>query len=111
MRRLRRHQGRAVSYFINYFPAVLGALAGDAVVERSFIEAFQHFTKTSLVRVDQRVEAAVADMGLAEILETDFGAPLFFVENEYFQEDGRAVLVTHMYYRGDAYVYTASIPL
>jgi len=112
IRRLRRSKGQIVSYFINYLHADhLKQLPQNKLSRESFIEVFQESTRIRLKRLDQRVESTIAEMDLAEILETDYGAPLFFVENIYYSNHEHPVVVTHMYYRGDRYVYRAAIPL
>jgi DNA-binding GntR family transcriptional regulator len=45
------------------------------------------------------------------VLDTDYGSPLFFIENIYYANQDKPVVMTHMYYRGDCYVYKAAIPL
>lgn len=112
LRRLRRHQGQIVSYFINYFGLEhLKRLPRDKLKRRSFIEVFQEATHARFKCLEQRVEAIIAEMDLADLLDTDYGAPLFFVENIYYSHHNQPLVVTHMYYRGDRYVYRASIPL
>ena len=112
MKRLRQHRGRTISYFVNYYrTSVCGPLRKADVVRRSFVEVFQETSHVRLVRMVQRVEATVADMDLSRLLDVEFGAPLFFIENAYFSGKGEPVLVTHMHYRGDSYVYMAAIPL
>jgi GntR family transcriptional regulator len=111
LRRLRRHQRRIVSYYINYFRKEhLRRLPRAKLAKRSFIEVFQDATRIRLEKLEQRVESIIAEMDLAKVLHTDFGSPLFFVENLYFSNHDKPVVVTHMYYRGDCYVYRASIP-
>ncbi|MCU0561653.1 MAG: GntR family transcriptional regulator [Desulfobacterales bacterium] len=112
LRRLRRHQGQIVSYFINYFGLEhLKRLPRGKLTRHSFIEVFQGSTQVRFKCLEQRVEAVIAEMDLAEVLDTGYGAPLFFVENIYYSHHDRPLVVTHMYYRGDRYVYRASIPL
>jgi GntR family transcriptional regulator len=84
--------------------------AGD-FRRRSFIEVLQRRMGIRLSRMEQRVEATVADMDVSAILGVEFGAPLFFVENQYFAGEAPPVEVTHMYYRGDRYVYQTTIRL
>ncbi len=111
LKRLRNFHQRPVSYFLNYWrPDVCGKLPRAEVETRSFIEVFQKESGIRLERLDQNVKAVVADMELSEILEVDYGAPLFYVENDYFADRETPIVITHMYYRGDSYVYKASIP-
>lgn len=112
LRRLRRHQGHIVSYFINYFRLEhLRRLPRRKLTKRSFIEVFQESTRIRLKRAEQRVESIIAEMDLANLLDTEYGAPLFFVENIYYSNQDQPAVVTHMYYRGDCYMYRASISL
>lgn len=112
LRRLRRHQGQIVSYFINYFGREhLKRLPKSKLMRRSFIEVFQESTRIRFKRLEQRVEAVIAEMDLADLLDTGYGLPLFFVENIYYSHREAPLVVTHMYYRADRYVYKASIPL
>ncbi|MFH1136779.1 MAG: GntR family transcriptional regulator [Pseudomonadota bacterium] len=112
MLRLRRLEKTPVSFFRNYFPSGLREnIDPRAVEERSFIEVFQETNKIRFTRLVQRVEASMADLDLADVLGVEFGAPLFFIENTYFAAGPRPVVVTHMFYRGDRYVYRADFPL
>lgn len=112
MKRVRRFRGEAISYYVNYAPKELVELVKPSDFEkRSFLEVFQERFGVKLVRLEQMVEATVADMDVANILGVEFGAPLFFVENIYYTRKGCPIEVTHMFYRGDRYVYRASIPM
>ncbi len=112
MKRVRKYKGEPISYYINYAPAELARLvsAGD-FRKRSFLEVFQEKFGVRLGRIEQRVEATLADMDVSSILGVEFGSALFFVENVYYTLQDRPVEVTHMYYRGDRYVYRASIQM
>lgn len=110
MRRVRKHKGEPISYYINYASSELAGLVSAADFrKRSFLEVFQEKAGLRLKRLEQRVEATVADMDVSSILGVEFGSPLFFVENVYYTLQDRPVEVTHMYYRGDRYIYRASI--
>ncbi|MCH8887748.1 MAG: GntR family transcriptional regulator [SAR324 cluster bacterium] len=113
MRRLRRIAGRPISHHVNYgAPARFAQVtAATMAPSRSFVEVMRAELGIVLARMDQRVEAMVAERDLAEILETGFGAPLFMVENRYLDPAGAVVAVTLLYLRGDRYVYQSSIPL
>lgn len=112
MKRVRRYKGEAISYYVNYGPKDLANLVTPSdFAKRSFLEVFQERFKVKLARLEQMVEATVADMDVASILGVEFGSPLFFVENIYYTKKGRPIEVTHMFYRGDRYVYRASIDM
>ena len=113
MKRVRRLRGVTMSYYINYGrPEVFSEkITIEEVRKSSFVDLFQERCQISLSKMEQRVKATVADMDLSGVLAINFGDPLFFVENVYYSTDGNPVEVTHMYYRGDKYVYDATIQL
>jgi len=113
MKRVRRLKGVPMSYFVNYGrPEVFSdKITLEEVKNSSFVDLFQKRCQISLSKMEQRVKATVADMDLSGVLAINFGEPLFFVENVYYSADGNPVEVSHMYYRGDKYVYDATIQL
>lgn len=112
MKRVRILKNQPISYYLNYFCIESCRHIDKAeVAKRSLVEVFQETAHTQLTRFEQTVQATVADMEIADLLQTEFAAPLFFIENVYFSEENRPVMVTHMFYRGDSYVYKATIPL
>lgn len=113
MKRVRKLRGVPMSYYINYGrPEVFNdKIKKEEVERRSFVDLFQERCQIRLSKMVQRVEATVADIDLSGVLAINFGDPLFFVENIYYSTDGQPVEVTHMYYRGDKYVYDATIQL
>lgn len=112
MKRVRKLKGQSVSYYVNYCGLEeCRNLNISEVEKRSFIEVFQETCGIRLKRIEQRVQAITADIDLSTILKTEFGAPLFFAENAYYAEGETPVQLTQMYYRGDRYVYSASIQM
>ena len=113
MKRVRRLRGVPMSYYINYGRPELFSdkITIEEVRKSLFVDLFQERCQISLSKMEQRVKATVADMDLSGLLAINFGDPLFFVENVYYSTDGNPVEVTHMYYRGDRYVYDATIQL
>ena len=113
MRRIRRIKGAPISYHVNYgLPESFAAVnLATMAPSRSFVEVMRTDLGIVLDRMDQRVQPIVADRDLAELLEIEFGDPLFFVENIYISETGRVIDVTHLYLRGDRYEYRSSIQL
>jgi GntR family transcriptional regulator len=112
MRRVRQLEGSPVSYFINYGPASLNdTLILKAVQSEGFINAFQNMDGPALRSMKQRVRAQTADLDLCRVLKIAFGEPVFFVESIYCAKDEQPILVTHMYYRGDQFVYMTSIDI
>ena len=107
IKRVRKLKGRPISYYINYGPSRLfKKLSSREIEKHSFIETFQKVCRIRLKSMEQRVRSTVADMDLAEVLQVNFGFPLFFVENIYYAAPKNPMAVTHMFYRSDCYVYT-----
>ncbi len=113
MRRIRRMHGETISLHVNY-----GRIEEFAFITRetmpgvrSFVDVMRKDCEFTLARMDQRVVATTVDRDLNELLEVEFGAPMFMVENVYTAADSRAVAVSHLYLRGDRYSYQASISL
>ena len=113
LRRIRTIKGDPISYHVNYGrPELLGHLGRDHFEGgRSFLEVFRQHCLVRLARMEQQVEATVADMDLTDLLGIAFGDPVFFVENVYFSGTGEALEVTHLYLRGDRYSYRAAFDL
>jgi len=107
IKRVRKLKGKPISYYVNYGPSRLLTKLSDLEIDaRTFIETYKDVCKINLRFMDQRVQATSADMDLASILQVDFGFPLFFVQNVYYSDNRIPMIVTHMYYRSDHYVYT-----
>jgi len=112
LKRLRKRNGEATSYYLNYTPPALlhGASKKDFTKE-SFIDIFQRKTGLRVAKISQQVEVVVADLDVGAILGVSFGAPIFFVTNTYFTPENTPLWVTQMYFRGDRYVYQGDIHL
>jgi DNA-binding GntR family transcriptional regulator len=107
IKRVRKLKENPISYYVNYGPShLLTKLSNREIESRTFIETYQDVSKIKLKFMEQRVQATSADMDLAGILQVDFGFPLFFVQNVYYSDNEIPMVVTHMYYRSDRYVYT-----
>jgi GntR family transcriptional regulator len=113
MRRIRKFRGEPISYYINYGrPEIFGKLTKKKLFQNhSFVDVFQKYCDVQISKIEQLVEAIAADMDIASILDVQFGTSLFFVKNMYFTELPSPVEVTHVYYRGDRYIYNAIIEL
>ena len=61
------------------------------------------------VRALQRLRAVLFDTEQAELLGIEAGAPGLFIERRGFLDDGRAIEMTHSWYRGDAYDFVAEL--
>lgn len=61
------------------------------------------------VRALQRLRAVLFNAEQAQLLGVEAGAPGLFIERRGFLEDGRAIEMTHSWYRGDAYDFVAEL--
>jgi GntR family transcriptional regulator len=113
MRRIRRISGNIISHHVNFgLPETLGAITDENMSgTRNFVDVLREDCGCKLIRMDQTVEASLADRDLSALLHVDFGTPIFFVENTYFERGDKVVAVSHLFLRGDHYAYQTSISL
>lgn len=113
MRRNRRIFENIISHHVNFgMPEKLGAISGKSMAgNRNFVDVLREDCGCKVVRMDQTVEASVADRDLAHLLDVDFGTPIFFVENIYTDQSDDVAAVSHLFLRGDHYAYQTSISL
>ncbi|WP_343616493.1 GntR family transcriptional regulator [Novosphingobium sp.] len=77
-------------------------------VDSSLYDALDKFGHRP-VRALQRVRAIGFSEEHAELLKIAVGDPCLFIERRAFLADGRAIEVTHSWYRGDAYDLVAEL--
>ncbi len=109
MKRIRKIKGEPASFVINH--ALLSLMQNVEAAhfqEHTFLHVFQEICGVALSRVEQRVRASVADIDLSRQLGIQFGDPVFFVENTYFNHLEEPVEVSYLYFRGDRYIYKAA---
>ena len=109
MKRVRNFKGEPIAYYINYAPVYLFKdVKRNVFGKRSLYEVLEEL-HGPISKIEQRVEATITDIDISSILNVPFGRPLFFGENIYRDHNGQALEVTYMYYRGDRYIYEATI--
>ena len=112
MEKVRKHLDVPISYSIHYCdPLFCKGITKKDGERENFIKLFTRFSKMKLTKMEQSLKASVADMDLSNALKIKFGAPLFFVENIYFNSQDRPIILTQMYYRGDMCSYKAAVQL
>jgi GntR family transcriptional regulator len=110
MRRVRRHKDTVMSYYIHYSdPRWCRRITKKEAEKERFVDLLRRTAGMDLTRLEQKVEAAVANLDAAAILGVSFGTPLLFVENLYYSTLERPVALTQIYYRGDRHVYRTMI--
>jgi len=108
MKRVRKIKGQPISYYVNYGPPeLMGKIGKKDVEKRGFIEVFKDISEIKPSRMEQRVQAIMADMDLSRLLGVDYADPLFFVETTYLSKMAKALALTHAYLRADRYRYLA----
>ena len=108
MKRVRKIRREPISYFINYgSPDLMEKIRKKDVETRGFIPVFKDACDAELSKMEQRVQAVMADIDLSRLLGVDYADPLFFVETIYYSKMAKAVAVTHAYLRADRYRYLA----
>jgi DNA-binding GntR family transcriptional regulator len=112
MKKIRKHRDVIMSYYIHYSdPCWCGKITKNEAERKRFADLFREKSGIHLIRLEQRVEAAVANLDLSAVLKVNFGAPLLFVENIYYSTQDKPVVLTHIYYRGDRHFYKATAQL
>lgn len=112
MRRVRRDKDTVMSYYMHYGdPRWCRKITKREAAKERFVDLLRRAGGIDLIRLEQRVEAAVANLDLSTILGVSFGTPLLFVENVYYSKQGRPIALTHIYYRGDRHVYKTTARL
>jgi DNA-binding GntR family transcriptional regulator len=112
MKKVRKHMGTPVSYYTHYSdPRWCSGITKKEAGRKNFVELFQQASRINLIRMEQRLKAAVADLDLSALLGINFRDPLFFMENVYYSAQDRPLILTQIYYRGDMCSYKATVQL
>jgi GntR family transcriptional regulator len=112
MKKIRKHKDTIMSYYINYSdPYWCRKITKNEAEKKRFVDLFRQKSGIQLIRLEQRVEAAVANLDLSAVLKVNFGTPLLFVENIYYSTQDQPVVLTQIYYRGDRHFYKATAQL
>lgn len=109
--RIRSINGKPISYHLNYAnPADVSRIKeSDLEGSGSFIGLMRKRYPGRVARIEQYVEATIADMDLASLLQIKYGDPLFFVEHDYIGHDENVIVVAQLFMRADRYRYRATI--
>ena len=109
--RSRTISGEPISYHLNYAnaDAVSRIKETDLEGSGSFIALMRKRYPGRVARIEQYVEATIADMDLANLLHIKYGDPLFFVEHHYIGHDDKVIIVAQLFMRADRYRYRATI--
>jgi GntR family transcriptional regulator len=112
MKKIRKYEDTIMSYYIHYSDLIwCGRITKEEAERQKFVDLFRQKSGLNLIRLEKRVEAAVANIDLCAILGVNFGTPLLFVENIYYSTEDKPVLVTQIYYRGDRHFYKVAVQI
>jgi GntR family transcriptional regulator len=112
MKKIRRHEEIIMAYYVTHSdPRWCISITKSEAEKGGFIDLFRRKSGLTLTRLEQKVEASVADLDLSAILKVSFGSPLLHIENTYYTDENKPVLITQIYYRGDKNSYKATIVL
>lgn len=101
-RRIMKLDSGPLAYIINYFSrSLFKKSVYPKFAKKRFLKILMEEKNLSTIKIDQQIEATIADMDLARNLKIKFGDPLFLVEYIYRLTDETPLAVTHTYHRGD----------
>jgi GntR family transcriptional regulator len=112
VKKIRKHAGIPVGYYLHYGDARLcKGITRKKSESFKFQELFEQTSKLKLTRMKETIKASLTDIDLSRVLKTGFGSPLFFIENVFYDSQNRPATLTHIYYRGDMCSYRATVKL
>ncbi|WP_406625645.1 UTRA domain-containing protein [Acidovorax sp. SDU_ACID1] len=107
---MRFFEARPLALHHAYFTPNVGQAVKDAdFQEMSILEFLKKQLKLEILEERQEIDAMVATLELAQILDVEVGAPILFLSRFFRHADGTPLVVFHSYYRADRYYYTISI--
>ena len=112
MKKVRNHSGSPLCYYVHYCSPAFGErISKSGAEQKNFVDLFTEISGRKLHRLEQTLEATIADGELAKILHVRFGAPLLYVENLYYAEEHEPAVLTQIHYRSDRCSIKASVQL
>jgi len=107
--RLRLHRGEPYGHLVNVLSHDYGRRLTKSDWNGSILRVLEDKLGLHLRDAEQTVRAALADAGLARMLDTRVGAPLLAVDRVVRLDDGRPLLHTRVHYRSDVYSFTVHL--
>ena len=102
-RRVRYDAGEAVSYAVNYVREDEGRQVQSTQLRTAPMTKILRETGVRIHRVQDTVEARLADAEVAALLGIEPGGPVLFFTGTVFDDSGRVVDIACISYRGDRY--------
>lgn len=108
--RVRHFEGGPLAYHECFVSLSYGARALDLTFEQSsLMKELEDAIGTSFREAHQRLEAIVADTGLATLLDISLGAPILVITRYYTADGNEPAIVFRSNYRADRYYYTVDL--
>jgi GntR family transcriptional regulator len=109
-RRLRRQDGVAVSCADNWLrPEHAAAIDTGYLRTAPMTQALRDEAGVDIGRVDNRVEARLAEPELVELLDVGLLSPILLCTCLSYDRDGRGVDAARIHYRGDRFSYAVTL--
>jgi len=102
--------GQPYAYHQNFYPTWIGEkIRREDLYEYPLLEILEKKLHMPVLKVDQVIEATLADTEIANSLGISFGAPLLYVERTLTGKKEMPVGFTQTYYRGDGYCLSVTL--
>lgn len=104
--RVRLIQGERVSYLVNYMSPKMGRqITKDLLRRVPMLKIMREKLGLRISRIDQVLNARLADTAIAERLGIEFGSPVMHSEGQVFLGNGSMVEFRESFHRGDRHRY------
>jgi GntR family transcriptional regulator len=110
MKKIRKNDEIPLSLYFHYGSIALCAGLSGEIAEMGFY-ALHSAEGAGLSYMEERIEAMIADLDIANLLRLRFGAPIMHVEHLFFDDTDKPIAMTASYYRGDRSAYKAKVSL
>ena len=110
VQRLRMAEETPLCYVMNYLPKKLAKdIPHEDIRTRSMLHILKNRLRIPLGKIQQTLEARVADSDVAGHLSIGVLAPVLYVETFVYSKSGEPVEFSQIYYRGDQHRYRVEL--
>ena len=109
LKRNRIYKGLPVSYNAYYADSsYCSGISKEDAEKDDILDTIETSMGIKMHKVDQTLKSIVADLDISGALKIPFGAPVFFNESAYQSAEGKTVLLSQSYFRGDMFVFRST---
>lgn len=109
-KRIRKEKGVAFSYVINHIlPQVGEQVNPQDLTTLTMLQVLDQKVGVPLGRIQQILQARLADMDISQHLGISLQDPVLHVETDVYFEDGRPLEIADTFYRADLFRYTIEL--